>query len=54
MRRLLREKAWARKAVGLLAAEYLRLVWVTSRFVMEPADPYRMYETDQPVIIGVE
>lgn len=53
MRRLLREKAWARKAVGLLAAEYLRLVWVTSRFVMEPADPYRMYETDQPVIIGM-
>jgi lysophospholipid acyltransferase (LPLAT)-like uncharacterized protein len=53
VRRLLREKAWARKAVGLLAAEYLRLVWVTSRFVMEPADPYRMYETDQPVIIGM-
>ena len=36
-----------------MAAEYLRLVWRTSRFVMEPADPYRMYETDQPVIIGM-
>jgi lysophospholipid acyltransferase (LPLAT)-like uncharacterized protein len=39
--------------VGVLAAEYLRLVWRTSRFVMEPAEPYRMYETDQPVIIGM-
>src|ERR1700733_13972814 len=53
VRRLLKEKAWARRAVGVLAAEYLRLVWKTSRFVMEPADPYRMYETDQPVIIGM-
>jgi len=37
----------------VLTAEYLRLVWKTSRFVMEPADPYRMYETNQPLIIGV-
>ena len=36
-----------------MAAEYLRLVWQTSRFVMEPADPYRIYETDQPVIIAM-
>src|ERR1700691_4680294 len=53
VRRLLREKAWARRTVGVLAAEYLRLVWKTSRFVMEPADPYRMYDTNQPVIIGM-
>jgi lysophospholipid acyltransferase (LPLAT)-like uncharacterized protein len=53
VRRLLKEKAWARKAVGVVAAEYLRLVWKTSRFVMEPAEPYRMYEADQPVIIGM-
>jgi lysophospholipid acyltransferase (LPLAT)-like uncharacterized protein len=53
VRRLLKEKAWARRIVGVLAAEYLRLVWKTSRFVMEPADPYRMYDTDQPVIIGM-
>jgi len=37
----------------VLAAEYLRLVWKTSRFIMEPADPYRMYEAHQPVIIGM-
>src|SRR6202044_4000136 len=53
VRRLLKEKAWARRMVGVLAAEYLRLVWKTSRFVMEPADPYRMYDPDQPVIIGM-
>lgn len=53
VRRLLKQKAWARRTVGVLAAEYLRLVWRTSRFAMEPADPYRMYETDQPVIIGM-
>jgi lysophospholipid acyltransferase (LPLAT)-like uncharacterized protein len=53
VRRLLKEKAWARKAVGIVAAEYLRFVWMTSRFVMEPAEPYRMYEADQPVIIGM-
>jgi lysophospholipid acyltransferase (LPLAT)-like uncharacterized protein len=53
VRRLLKQKAWARRTVGLLVAEYLRLVWKTSRFVMEPADPYRMYDTDQPVIIGM-
>jgi lysophospholipid acyltransferase (LPLAT)-like uncharacterized protein len=53
VRRLLKEKAWARKAVGVAAAEYLRLVWKTSRFVMEPAEPYRIYEADQPVIIGM-
>jgi lysophospholipid acyltransferase (LPLAT)-like uncharacterized protein len=53
VRRLLKEKAWARKAVGVVAAEYLRFVWKTSRFVMEPAEPYRIYEADQPVIIGM-
>jgi lysophospholipid acyltransferase (LPLAT)-like uncharacterized protein len=42
-----------RRAIGVLAAEYLRLVWITSRFVMEPADPYRMYDIHQPVIVGM-
>src|ERR1700734_2275252 len=53
VRRLLKEKAWARRMVGVLAAEYLRLVWKTSRILMEPADPYRMYDAHQPVIIGM-
>ena len=39
-------------AVGVAAAEYLRLVWVTSRFVVEPADVYERLEPDLPVIFA--
>jgi lysophospholipid acyltransferase (LPLAT)-like uncharacterized protein len=41
------------KAVGTLAAEYLRFVWMTSRFTMEPAEPFLLYEAQQPVIIAM-
>ena len=49
----LKNKPWVQKTVGTLAAEYLRLVWTTSRFTMEPAEPYRLYEAQQPVIIAM-
>ncbi|MFL5065318.1 MAG: lysophospholipid acyltransferase family protein [Xanthobacteraceae bacterium] len=39
-------------AVGVAAAEYLRLVWVTSRFVVEPADVYERLEPELPVIFA--
>jgi lysophospholipid acyltransferase (LPLAT)-like uncharacterized protein len=51
--RRLKNKPWVQKTVGTLAAEYLRLVWTTSRFRMEPAEPYRLYEARQPVIIAM-
>lgn len=51
--RRLKNRPWVQKTVGILAAEYLRLVWTTSRFTMEPAEPYRLYETQQPVIIAM-
>ncbi len=51
--RRLKNKPWVQKTVGTLAAEYLRLVWTTSRFRMEPAEPYRLYEAQQPVIIAM-
>jgi lysophospholipid acyltransferase (LPLAT)-like uncharacterized protein len=51
--RRLKNKPWVQKTVGILAAEYLRLVWTTSRFTMEPAEPYRLYEAQQPVIIAM-
>jgi len=51
--RRLKNERWVQKTVGVLAAEYLRLVWKTSRFTMEPAEPYRMYEAEQPVIIAM-
>ena len=51
--RRLKNKPWVQKTIGILAAEYLRLVWTTSRFTMEPAEPYRLYEAQQPVIIAM-
>jgi lysophospholipid acyltransferase (LPLAT)-like uncharacterized protein len=48
-----KNKPWLRKTVGVLAAEYLRLVWRTSRFAMEPADPYQLYDKEQPVILAM-
>src|SRR5215470_18521816 len=39
--------------IGLLAAEYLRLVWRTSRLTIEPADLYESVEPHQPVIVAM-
>ena len=41
------------KAIGFLAAEFLRLVWWTNRLVLEPADFYEAVEPDLPVIVGM-
>jgi hypothetical protein len=38
--------------VGIFAAEYLRLVWKTSSFTVEPTDLFERYEREQPVIIA--
>jgi lysophospholipid acyltransferase (LPLAT)-like uncharacterized protein len=51
--RRLKNEPWVQKTVGVLAAEYLRLVWATSRFTMEPGEPYLMYDSLQPVIIAM-
>ena len=39
--------------VGIAAAEYLRLVWHTSRCVLEPADIYERMTPQLPVIIAM-
>ena len=39
--------------IGLLAAEYLRFVWFTSRLTIEPADLYEIVEPQLPVIIAL-
>lgn len=44
--------SWFQRAVGILAAEYLRLVWVTNRFTFEPADIYEQVEPRMPVILA--
>ena len=43
---------WAKAAIGIGAAEYLRLVGGTTRFVLEPADIYERGEADMPIILA--
>ncbi|WP_024507584.1 lysophospholipid acyltransferase family protein [Bradyrhizobium sp. ARR65] len=53
MKKLLRNilrSGWFQRAVGFLAAEYLRLVWKTNKFVMDPPHVYDMVEPRQPAI----
>lgn len=41
---------WVQRALGVLAAEYLRLVWRTSRFGYDPANVYDLVEPEMPAI----
>jgi lysophospholipid acyltransferase (LPLAT)-like uncharacterized protein len=41
------------KTIGVLAAEYLRFVYMTSRLVTEPADIYERIVPDLPVIMAM-
>ncbi len=53
MKKLLRNilrSGWFQRAVGFLAAEYLRLVWRTNTFVFDPPHVYDMVEPRQPAI----
>ena len=53
MKKLLRNvlrSGWFQRAVGFLAAEYLRLVWKTNSFIYDPPDVYDMVEQRQPAI----
>jgi lysophospholipid acyltransferase (LPLAT)-like uncharacterized protein len=44
--------SWVQHAVGVLAAEWLRLVWLTNKFSFEPADVYEIVEPMQPMILA--
>jgi hypothetical protein len=44
--------SWVQRVVGFLAAEYLRLVWLTNRFSFDPANVYDIVEPDQPAIFA--
>ena len=55
MKRLLRDllrSPWVQRALGFLAAEYLRLVWLTTRFSFDPPDVYARVEPHQPLIFA--
>ena len=51
IRNVLRSK-WVQRALGFVAAEYLRLVWLTNKFSFDPADVYEMAEPHQPLIFA--
>ncbi|HVX91708.1 MAG TPA: lysophospholipid acyltransferase family protein [Xanthobacteraceae bacterium] len=52
LKRLLRSR-WTQQAIGMAAAEYLRLIWKTSRVVIEPPDIYERVVPDLPVIVAM-
>ena len=55
MKRLLRNtlrSSWFQRAVGFLAAEYLRLVWRTNKFTFDPPDVYERVEPQIPAIFA--
>jgi lysophospholipid acyltransferase (LPLAT)-like uncharacterized protein len=51
VRNLLRSN-WVQRAVGFLAAEFLRLVWLTNKFGYDPANVYERVEPVQPAIFA--
>ena len=55
MKKLLRNvlrSNWVQRAVGFLAAEFLRLVWLTNRFSFDPANVYERVEPQMPAILA--
>jgi lysophospholipid acyltransferase (LPLAT)-like uncharacterized protein len=51
VRNVLRSSALQR-AVGFLAAEFLRLVWLTNKFGFDPPDVYAIVEPQMPAIFA--
>jgi lysophospholipid acyltransferase (LPLAT)-like uncharacterized protein len=51
--RRLARAPWVQKSVGIVAAEYLRFVHLTSRVVTVPGDIYERAGPDLPVIIAM-
>lgn len=47
------EARWTQVAMGRLAASYLRMVWKTSRFIIEPNGIYDTIASDPPVIAAM-
>jgi hypothetical protein len=51
LRNVLRS-SWVQRALGFVAAGYLRLVWLTNKFSFDPPDVYEVVEPQQPVILA--
>jgi lysophospholipid acyltransferase (LPLAT)-like uncharacterized protein len=44
--------SWIQRAVGFLAAEFLRLVWLTNKFSIHPPNAYENVESQMPIILA--
>jgi lysophospholipid acyltransferase (LPLAT)-like uncharacterized protein len=44
--------SWVQHLAGFTAAEFLRLVWWTNRFTLDPPEIYKQIEPDMPVIVA--
>ncbi|MEH2511948.1 lysophospholipid acyltransferase (LPLAT)-like uncharacterized protein [Nitrobacteraceae bacterium AZCC 1564] len=44
--------SWVQHLAGFTAAEFLRLVWWTNRFTLDPPEIYKHIEPDMPVIVA--
>ena len=51
--RELTRSPWAQRTAGLAVAHYLRLVWSTSRVIIEPADIYERIPHHAPIILAM-
>jgi lysophospholipid acyltransferase (LPLAT)-like uncharacterized protein len=51
LRNVLRS-SWLQRAAGFLAAEFLRLVWLTNRFSFDPPEVYDIVEPQMPAILA--
>jgi lysophospholipid acyltransferase (LPLAT)-like uncharacterized protein len=51
LRNIYRQR-WAKVTIGVVGAEYLRFVGMTTRFTLEPADVYERGEADMPIIVA--
>jgi lysophospholipid acyltransferase (LPLAT)-like uncharacterized protein len=52
VRRITHSRAF-QSALGTGGAHYLRLVWATSRVILEPPDVYELIEPDLPIILAM-
>jgi lysophospholipid acyltransferase (LPLAT)-like uncharacterized protein len=52
MARNVLRSSWVQRAVGWFAAEFLRLVWLTNKFSIDPPDAYELIEPQMPVILA--
>jgi lysophospholipid acyltransferase (LPLAT)-like uncharacterized protein len=52
LRHYVLRRRWVQRAAGFVAAEFLRLVWLTNKFSFDPPDLYEKILPHQPFIVA--